>query len=521
MILRKPYAFFIKIFKPMHFALAILIAYLIYLDNKIMSFLSIYINSDTNVVGQSIRNNLVSPLIYIIPIIIIILSLIILGIMFRKKKPITFYVINIFAFIVILIVNLYVSNFLGILEKYIVAVRTVKLIHDLTFINISIESVAFVFFVVRGMGVNFKKFDFSSELSKMNISESDKEEFELDINVDLAEAKRKRRRKLRYLKYTYIEHKFLINCILIVTVCIIALTVYSTINIYTKNNKEGVIYSAGLFNFGVDKTLILNTDYKGNVITENDLIVVDTKLQSNMNDINLFLKDFTLKAGDVSFYPTEKYSSLLFDLGVQYNENTLTNEYKNYIFVYEIPKSYLNDNLLFSYSNQGKNINISLNPVEYKNKEVSISKKLGEEISFEDTLGDIKFKIENFELNNKFLIDYRYCIKENDCVSSKEYIIPSINQNFDKQVLKLTIDYNNGNNSNFNEFYDLFSKYGTISYKIGDNWYSQNKNFENIKSSKTNDNSTTYIGVNSEIRNAENIKLVFNVRNAEYEYTLK
>ena len=101
--------------------------------------------------------------------------------MFKKKKPVTFYVVNVFSFIVIIIINMYASNFLGVLEESIVSVKSVKLIHDLILLNMIIESIIFIFFVVRGMGINFKKFDFDSEISKFDISESDKEEFELDI----------------------------------------------------------------------------------------------------------------------------------------------------------------------------------------------------------------------------------------------------------------------------------------------------------------------------------------------------
>ena len=51
MILRKPYVLFIKIFKPIHIFMSILIAFLIYNTNKILNFLSNYIYSDNNVVG--------------------------------------------------------------------------------------------------------------------------------------------------------------------------------------------------------------------------------------------------------------------------------------------------------------------------------------------------------------------------------------------------------------------------------------------------------------------------------------
>ena len=91
MVLRKPYAFFIKMFKPIHILLAIIVAYLIYLENRILLFFNTYIYSSNNVLGQNIKDKFGSSLLYLLPTIIIIFSLIILGIMFRKKKPIVFY----------------------------------------------------------------------------------------------------------------------------------------------------------------------------------------------------------------------------------------------------------------------------------------------------------------------------------------------------------------------------------------------------------------------------------------------
>ena len=93
MILKKPYAFFIKIFKPLHLILGIIILYSIILNNKILEFLNTYLHTSSSVVGQNIQSTYINSLIFIIPVIIIVLSMIILGIMFRKKKPISFYLI--------------------------------------------------------------------------------------------------------------------------------------------------------------------------------------------------------------------------------------------------------------------------------------------------------------------------------------------------------------------------------------------------------------------------------------------
>ena len=52
MILRKPYAFFIKIFKPIHIFMAVMLAYLVYKTNIILNFFSKYIYSNINVIGK-------------------------------------------------------------------------------------------------------------------------------------------------------------------------------------------------------------------------------------------------------------------------------------------------------------------------------------------------------------------------------------------------------------------------------------------------------------------------------------
>lgn len=521
MILRKPYAFFIKMFKPIHLIISIFVAYLIYLQNNILNFFNSYIYSSTNVVGQDIKTGLVSNYLYIIPIIIMIFCLIFLGVMFRKKKPVTFYIVNIFAFIVVIVINAYCINFLGVLEKNIVAIKTVKLVHDLTLINVGIEITSFIFFIVRGMGINFKKFDFDSEISKFNINESDKEEFEVNINVDLDENKRKRRRTFRHLKYIYIEKKVLINIILSLLVLIIGIVVVLIINLKNKVNVEGITYSTNTFDYSVTETLLLNSNYKGKKLTDNYLIVVKTKIRSKISSNSLFLKDFSLKIGETIFKPTTKYSSDLIDIGFIYNESILSLEETSYLFIYEIPEKYINSDITFSYNDKGFNVDILLNPKRLVNAEISKIQNLTEEISFNDTLGDIKFKINDYDINDKYLLEYNYCIKKDDCILSKEYLTSSIDENFDKYILRLNVEYVENTDLDINSFYKFFSKFGTIYYNIDGNWKSQTSKFEEIKSKKTKTGNNVYIGINSEISNALNIKLVFDIRGSKYEYVLK
>ena len=57
----------------------------------------------------------------------------------------------------------------------------------------------------------------------------------------------------------------------------------------------------------------------------------------------------------------------------------------------------------------------------------------------------------------KFLIKYNYCARDKDCLVSKEYIKASINENFDKVIMKISVDYiNDEKDFGLNNFYDFF-----------------------------------------------------------------
>ena len=518
MILKRPYAFFIKMFKPIHLLLSGLLLYLIYLDNNILTFLNEYMYSSETLAEADIIRSLMNNFLYIIPIVILIFFIILLGVMYKKNKPMVFYFVGIFSFLIILIINIYSVNFLNTLVENIVSIKIIKLIHDLVLINVILESVLLLVLFIRGIGINFKKFDFNSDLSKIEINESDKEEFELNVNIDINEKKRKRKEQIRKLKYLYAENKILINISSFILVIIIIFTATFIVIKKGQVNKEGVYYSANSVNFKVNETLKLNTSYKGNKITDNYLIVVSVNIKSNYND-KLYLNDFSLKIEDIKFKPTDKYNESLIDLGNFYEEESLSVEYTDYLFVFEIPEKYIESEMLFSYNNQGNVVDVLLEPKELVLSEAQKSMNITENLEFENVLSGVNFKINSYSLDYKFLIEYNYCIKENDCIASKEYLKPSINENYDKIILKLDMEYNSESDLDINTFYKLLSKFGTISYKIGDTWYNNSK-FEEIKSKKIS-SSNVYIGINSNILNADSIKIVFNVRGSIYEYILK
>ena len=73
MILRKPYAIFIKLFRPIHFIFVFCIGILIYYQNRILSFFNNYLYTSEVVSTDNIKQTLFSNYLYLIPIFITVL----------------------------------------------------------------------------------------------------------------------------------------------------------------------------------------------------------------------------------------------------------------------------------------------------------------------------------------------------------------------------------------------------------------------------------------------------------------
>lgn len=515
MILRKPYAFFIKYFKLIHVILALLVVFLIYRTGIVVNFLSDYLNSTSFIIEQEFVENLFFTYMIIVPIIVIILSGVILGIMYKKEKPILFYFINIVIFVVVLVLITYSRGFINGMTNNVMNIKAVKLTHDLLVISILLESFSFLIFLTRGLGLNFKKFDFSSDLININISDKDKEEVEININVDINEKKRKTKKNVRYLKYFYMENKFIINTIIIFLIIIIIFIVYYKLYIFKDYYKEGNAVNMDGVNIAVDQSYLLEE-------TENFyLIGVDFKVNTTLKNKTLLNNDLFLKIGNYKILSTKEYCNNYVDLGDCYNGEIITNDFSNFLLFYEIPKIYYVNDILFEYVTVNNEVKFKINPIRLADN-INIKKyKLDDILFFEESmLRNINFRISSFEISDSFSINYNYCYKENDCINSIEYIKPTINSNFDKTVLKLNLEYNSENKT-YNTFYKLFEKYGSITYILNEIEYTQKLEFEELKSSKLKEQGIIYISAIRDILNADYISLEFNIRNNKYEYVLR
>lgn len=515
MILRKPYAFFIKYFKLIHVVLAFLSMFLIYKTGLVVSFFNDYLNSTTSVVGQEIVGNLFDSSMIIIPILMIFLCSVILGIMFKKEKPLLFYFVSILIFVVILVLTIYSRSFVISMETYVMNIKAVKLTHDLLVISILLESFIFIIFFTRGLGLNFKKFDFSSDIINIDINEKDKEEVELSLNVDINKKRRNNKKNIRYFKYYYIENKFLINIIIIILLFISLFSVCYRLFVFKNYYSEGTFVTVNGVNLGVENTYILKeTD-------ENYLIGIDLKVNTSLQNKSLFVNDLYLKIENYKILSINNYCDNYTDIGDCYKGEDLSSEFDNYLFFYEIPKIYYNGDIKLEYVTLTDEVEFKIEPIKLTESINVKTAKLTEKIIFEEkTLKDINFKINSFQISSKIPIKYNYCYKSNDCIESIEYLKPTVDSNYDKVILKLDVSYNS-NSKNYSNFYKFFEKYGSITYKTNGKEYIQKNGFEQLKSNKLKEKNVVYISVVEDILNADEISIDFNIRNKKYKYILK
>lgn len=529
MILRKPYAFFIKHFRFIHIILAILVYYSIYCSNRLLSFFNEYSTSLIDVIGQDLSSTLITPFFKLVPILIIVILIIILVVMFIKKKPMIFYAINVVVYIYLFVIVQVADSTLSSMSVSIVNTRFILLVRDLIMASFIIQTISGIFLTIRATGFDVRKFNFKEDLKELDINEEDREEFEVEFKLNKNEIVRTFRRTKRFAKYIYKENKFLSNlCIsgVLVVVCVIITIIF--IN-REKVIEQNVFFNESNFNINVTDSYLVNTDYRGNVITNDYYLLLRLKIKNNSSKkTSIDIATTKLLIDNYVYTPVEENVSKLFDFGTIYRGEEIGAEYENIVLVYRIPKQLINKKILFSFVDKNSFENGAYSStkvnIKYKNL-IGISSNqitnITNEVQFLDSiLPDYKVNINAFDIQKQYKLSYNFCIS-NECVTSYEYLKANLNTNYDKALLKIKGTLQKETNiSGINDLYDFIEKFGRIRYIINGKVKNCLISGEVI-SKKLKENDTYYIEVDEEIIKADKISLVFTIRNRNYEYVLK
>lgn len=536
MILRKPYAFFIKYFRIINLIMAILMAILIYQTTILGSFLNSYVK-DYTVANNFVLSNYINFYSYIFCLIIIVLTIVVLSVMFIKQKPKKLYLLNLLISIIVIVLYSVDYNILKDITNGVLDIRVSKAIRDVTFIVLGLQIISFIITLIRAVGFDLKSFEFKKDLQELEIDIKDNEEFEVALELDKNKAKRELRSNIRKFKYFYTEKKFIINIIILIIIIILAFIILINKIMYTSFYSEGRIFSSGGLQFNVRNSYITNKDQNGNtILNKNNYLVIikmDIKSPSAESDATLNTGLITLQTKN-EYGKTNKYNAYIDDIGEPYVDQTLSDEFVSYVLVFEVPKNEIdksmklkiNDNISYIRGKVGaKNNYVKLKPINLKKATTTENHSVGDMISFSGSiLGGTTFKIDKYEIKDKFKMSYNFCSKKDKCYKSYEYLTPTATGNSFKTLLKINGEFELDESMNINNVYDIYTflnTFATIYYEKNGEVYSEKIDSGKIKPETADDDGATYIEINREIENSNSIYMIFNLRNSMYKYTLK
>ena len=533
MVVRKPYALFIKYFKVIHIIMALFIGILIYRTGVLLHFFNTYINNYQTAIDGFITGNYINLYSFLLVMVVIIANIIILSVMFLKKKPKLLYILNIILFIgTIIFFGICYSTLFNITST-ILDVRVSKAIRDISVLLIALEAISFILVLVRGTGFDFKKFDFGSDLEQLKIEEKDREEVEVAFELDKNKLNRQFRNKFRNIKYVYFEHRFLINTLAIILVVVIAFTTYFNISVYRANYSENKYFSASGVSLKVTDSYITDEDYQGKSLTDDTSLVVvrfDVR-RTNTTTKKLNTGLMTLRIGFDSYGQTPNYNKKLADFGVGYVNQKLTEDYASYIVVFEVPNSKINSKMTLKFNDNvsyvrgqmgAKNIYVKLKPHKFDSSEI-ISNKVGDTVDFSNSiLKDAKLAVNEVSIANSFKIAYDFCSTQNNCFKSYEYVTPSASGDSEKTLMRIKGNFESSETvdiSGVSSLLDFINTFGYLNYNNGEN-HQVKINSKNVKPNSKGDSNTYYIEVPRAALNASNLSFSFKVRNYTYNYTI-
>lgn len=530
MILKKPYKFLIKHFKLVHLIMNFLMIYLFYKYCGIISFYSELANSYTGRLSTD-PSKLINIFMYLIILIIVILSILLIYLLKSKRKNIKLYIGTLIIYIFVFIFLSYSKTIMGDLEIKIVDLKVLHNVKDILYLGAFLQISQIIFFTIRGLGIDLKKFDFKKDLEEFEITDEDNEEFELNVNIDTNKIISNINKHKRYFGYFYKENKnlfFLAASILIVILCFF---IYMNLGVYNKTYKQGDYFTTNDFSMAITNSYITDYDYKNKLISSNkSFVILEVTIRSKYSRKVLNSARPELIIGYDKYYYNNDYSNYFVDIGNSYSNEEINTDFSKYLLIYPIDKKDAKKKIKFRYvdstdvtSTRAKTINVNLLIRNLDEIKETKNYNLGEKIDLNGSiLGNSSFVINSYDLQKNYVLNYNFCFDTNKCFNSIEYVKPSIVNNYDKVLLKLNAELNISNELYKNKsFVDFVKLYGNFKYKI-DNVEKDDKTIlKSVDPIRVKDKNVYYLELISEALNSNELSLVLKVRDYVYIYKIR
>jgi hypothetical protein len=521
MILRKPYALFIKHFNLIHFLMLIIIVINVYNLNLIYEFFNQYLAvTQVSIVREFIENYNIF-LIILSQTVLVILSSLIMSLMLFKKKPAFFYFITIVVSLATIILMVFTFNNLNTLLIRTLDVRLLRASRDIFLGMIVIQSLIGAFVFARATGFDIKKFNFAKDLKEIESSEEDREEFEVDIAVDRYSYQRRIKNSFRNGIAAYKEHKYLINLILLILMIFSISNIVFTYYKETRYVSENKLVNTGDVSLKILESYVTQKNYKEEIINEKEeYIVVRINIFNNRNrKLKINRDDFTLKAKNIIKVYNDKESFI--DIGVLYENQDLVPGDNIFLLIFNLKNGYNGDYILNFYQNSESSINFRLKPENLDGQKIVKEFQMGEEIDFSGSiLKGSKLSISRHVIYNYMYYDYTYCYSVGKCYTSFEILRPSLYSSRENDVLALLYKKNIDQMVSIPiyDMEDFLNMYGKFGYDNGEINY-QDYPFKSIKLRDEKPDFGVFEVVTGSA-SASKVFIEFRVRNYKYIYYL-
>ncbi len=537
MILRKPYAVFIKYFRHLHAAMALFSLFVLIHSFSLYNFFRVYSIDYRSATSNFSSGSYLGIFYFFLIFLILILTIIFLAVAFYKNKPKKMYLYNLALYLAVLILYYFSSGALNNIEKVILDIKVAKAFRDISLIVTLLQVASFLFTLMRATGFDIKQFDFGTDLQKMDISTKDNEEFEVAVDFDKDSFIRNVKRNLRHTKYFFFEHKFIIISVSLIVFLALSFYIYSNIRAFSLNYHEGDTFTVSNATINVRDSYIVDSNIDGEKIvdtTDNPGAVAVVRLQLKGDEKYTFNTGLvTLKVGNFSYKQNVRLANKLYDLGIPYIDQKFNSEFTSYIFAFEIPSAWahksmkvgFNDNYSFVKGQVGAvNAYVKLKPKDLRKDGEMFTKKLTQTINFDDSiLGSSSMLINSYEINNKFKLNYKFCYSDDKCFDSIEYLTAKASGNYFKTLLRINGRLIIDQNLNISDVYDfrtLVNNFGVLTYKVNNVWKSHKLDSEIIKPVKA-QTDDSFIEIPYDAKDAAEMYITLNIRNQIYKYVLK
>ena len=167
MILRKPYALFIKYFKLLHVIMAALILILLFRTFTLYRFFNDYLSDYQTAIANFVPGDVLNIYSFLLSMFIIIVTIALLSVMIYKKKPKFLYIYNIVVYVLVTVLYGFCYSSLVNIDNVVLDIRVTRAFSDLSFLAMILQGISFILAVVRATGFDIKQFDFASDFKRI------------------------------------------------------------------------------------------------------------------------------------------------------------------------------------------------------------------------------------------------------------------------------------------------------------------------------------------------------------------